>query len=162
MQKKFKPDKKFTHFCINVWPLEQGIHTRVCLLLPVEPTSQATVRNYLVQISITLLFTIYTLLISYKVRAYVDGICPNGRMAAIGLYRRNLISFEENSRYIFFWSVFLLLQLTAQVMTPIIFPGTSPRIIFRIGHGNALIFIWFFHGIMLPLSMKVPWKSRRQ
>ena len=141
---------------------EQGIHTRVCLLLPVEPTSQATVRNYLVQISITLLFTIYTLLMSYKVRAYVAGICPNGRMAAIGLYRRNLISFEENSRYIFFWSVFLLLQLTAQVMTPLIFPGTSPLIMFRIGHGNALIFIWFFHGIMLPLSMKVPWKSRRQ
>ena len=47
-------------------------------------------------------------------------------------------------------------------MTPLIFPGTSPLIMFRIGHGNALIFIWFFHGIMLPLSMKVPWKSRRQ
>ena len=141
--------------------LEQGIHTRVCLLLPVEASSQATVRNYLVQTSITLLFTIYTLLISHKVRAYVAGICPNGRMAAIGLYRRNLISFEENSRYIFFWSVSLLVQLTAQVMTPIIFPGTSSLIMFWISHGNGLSFIWFFHGIILPLTMEVPWKSRR-
>ena len=41
-----------------------------------------------------------------------------------------------------------------------VFPEISPNAVFRIAHGNAFVFLWFFHGLILPLKMKIPWKSK--
>ena len=106
------------------------------------------------------LATVFKLFISLKVRRYISGICPKGRMAAIGKYRRNLIDFEENSRYILFWAIYTS-SVVALRKTAVMFPDISPVTIYRIGHGNALVFLWLFHGLLLPLSMKIAWKTKQ-
>ena len=81
-------------------------------------------------------------------------------MAAIGKYRRNLIDFEDNSRYILCWAIYTS-SVVSMRKTAVMFPQISPVTMFRIGHGSAIVFIWFFHGLLLPLSMELTWKSKQ-
>ena len=40
-----------------------------------------------------------------------------------------------------------------------IFPEMSPATRYWITHGTAFAFLWAFHGLVLPLTMAVPWKT---
>ena len=116
--------------------------------------------NYIALSIFPMLATIYKYLITFKVRKFISGICPKGRMAAIGKYRRNLIDFEENSRLIYHWAMFISVLMTVRNVLKII-PELSPVTMYWIAHGNALAFLWAFHGLFLPLTMTVPWKSSK-
>ena len=132
----------------------------MCMLQPSKNGKEkSSLKKILVMTVSSCLATVLRLFISLRVRRYISGICPNGRMAAIGKYRRNLIDFEENSRYILFWAIYASSVVTLR-KTAMMFPEISPVTIYRIGHGTALVFIWLFHGLLLPLSMKIPWKSK--
>ena len=148
-----------------IMPLFQGTlaeipYSKMCMLKPTEITkSDTSMTKSLVLVAIPLIIATYKQLITYKVRKYASGICPNGRRGAFGKYRRNLIDFEENSRYISYWMVYLSIGAAISQVTTMI-PGVSPVTDFRIAHGGFLTFVWFFHGLILPLKMKIPWKSK--
>ena len=158
----------FTFMIISIstiMPLLQGTfskipHNQMCMLRPVEDMeSESNITKNILIFVLPLICTIYQQLITYKVRKHVSGLCPNDRMGTVGKYRRNLIDFEDNSRYITYWMVYSSI-LTTGIQLAISAPGISPVTIFRIAHGNSLAFVWFFHGLVLPLSMEIPWKSR--
>jgi hypothetical protein len=162
----------WTIIVFTIMPLVQGTfvenpQNKICMLRPTEIIkSDTNITKTLVILVFILIITTSKHLITYKVRKYVSGLCPNGPGGAIGKYRKNLIDFEENSRYISYWLVYAAIALTARKLA-MMFPGVSditditPDIVFRIAHGNALVFLWFVHGLILPLNMKIPWKSKR-
>ena len=149
----------------TIMPLIQGTYSanpngRLCMLRPTDTLkSETNITKTLLLLVFPLITTAYKQLITYKVRKYVCGLCRNGRRGAFGKYRRNLIDFEENSRYISYWMAYAAIAITIRKLA-MMFPGMSPDIVFRIAHGNALVFLWFFHGLILPLNVKIPWKSK--
>ena len=149
----------FTLLPILRGTFEENIQSQICMLLRVEQ-SRGSTRNLLIQMVQCCLAMIYNRVISYKVNKFKFGICPNGRMGALGLYRRNLITFEENSRHNFIWGAFMMKYCLFCLIIIPQFPDISPRILFWINYGNAFFFLAF--SIIWPLSMKIPWKSRRQ
>ena len=149
----------------TIMPLLQGTfaenpQSKTCMLRPTENMkSDTNITKNLVILAFTLIIAAYKPLMTYKVRKYVSGLCPNGRRGAFGKYRRNLIDFEENSRYIFYWMVHASLVVTIRKLASML-PGISPVTMFRIYQGNMLVFIWCFHGIVVPLRMKIRWKAK--
>ena len=150
---------------LTIVPFLQGTypdtpHSKMCMLTPTENmTSEINIKKSLIFCVFPLILATYQQLVTYRVRKYVSGLCPNSRMGAIGKYRRNLIDFEANSRYIFYWMVHILLVVAIRKLASM-FPGISPVTMFRIYQGNQLVFIWCIHGIVLPLTMKIPWKAK--
>ena len=152
-------------FIFTIMPLIQGTvsanpNGRMCMLRPTDTLkSESNITKTLLSLVFPLIITAYKQLITYKVRKYVSGLCPNGRRGAFGKYRRNLIDFEENSRYISYWLVYAAIASTIRNLANM-FPCISPVTVFRLANGDNLVFLWLFHGLILPLNMKIPWKSK--
>ena len=69
---------------------EENIQSQICMLLYVEQ-SRGMTRNLLIQLMFCCIFIIYNSVISYKVNKFKFGICPNGRMGAVGFYGRHCL-----------------------------------------------------------------------
>ena len=136
---------------------EDSLQTKICMLMTIgQRENNVTLKRKAVTMFCVVLATTYTKLLSSKVHKYTSGICPNGRMGSIGKYRRNLIDFQDNSRYIYCWGLSFMFNLSLG------FIDISPRTRFWMGRLTCLILIWFVHGLVLPLSMETPWKSKRE
>ena len=96
-------------------------------------------------------------MIRFKVNKYFSGVCPKGHMSAIGKYQRNLVSFRENCRYINIWDMYGLYMSGGAILK---FMNVSQKVNFWYLFGGKLAVVWFVHGLVLPLSMKTPWKSQ--
>ena len=130
------------------------------MLQPIEQNKD-TVKKPLIGAPFFFIPFIFCKLMNYKVKRYIFGFCPKGSMAAIGKYRRNLIDFRENLNFIDFWTVWVVWLLAIRIGF-VIYPDRTPRQVFYTHHGTYLLFVWFFHGLVLPLSMKIPWKYPRK
>ena len=98
----------------------------------------------------------------WKVRKYLAGICPRKRMSCIGKYRRNLIDFEQTSRYstcwvMFSWMEFVLLMLLTHYKNEM-----SSQTIFWAWNIPLFVFIDIINGIVLPLTVAVPAKEKQK
>ena len=105
----------------------------------------------MIQNTIHLVFSDYALMLKFKVFRYFSGVYPKGHMAAIGRYNRNLIGFNKNC-----WLIFV----TGGPILLMTFTNVSLQVHFWIQNGGGLSFKWFFIGLVLPLSMKIPWKVK--
>ena len=162
-------------FCLGIFlhpivPIMRGTFEdvtqgRICMLRPIEAVNyndNSSAPSYLIPVFPAAIAAVYSQYFSYKVSKFISGICPNGRMAAIGKYRRNLIDFSGNSRYISLWAAYTCVAMVLGTPLPRTFPHLSPTTLFWIHNGNTLLFIWFFHGLVLPLTMKLPWLFKSQ
>ena len=138
---------------------EDSTQGRVCMLQPIE--NNEFIKTLVFQSVIPAVAICYNCYFCYKVRRYISKICPNGCMRKIGYYRRNMINFKENSRYIFFWAMFASWAMLVRLL-PTIMPAISAQTLFWVSNGSTLGFIWFLHGLVLPASMDTPWKTKRQ
>ena len=136
---------------------ESTHYSQICLLQQIT-TNQSNLKSLLLFVFVTLLPVIYGQLINYRVKKYISGICPKGRMAAIGKYRRNLITFEENNRNVIYWGGFTCCVVVSRVMWTVL-PDTSPTVVFWSSHTIILLFVWLYLGLILPLTMETPCKS---
>ena len=127
---------------------EDSIPGRECVLQPKE-TNNIGSNRVMIQNTIHLVFSDYALMLKFKVFRYFSGVYPKGHMAAIGRYNRNLIGFNKNC-----WLIFV----TGGPILLMTFTNVSLKVHFWIQNGGGLSFKWFFIGLVLPLSMKIPWK----
>ena len=137
---------------------ENTHHAQICMLQPIK-TDESNLKSLLLFVFVTLLPVIYGQLTNYRVKKYVSGICPRGRMSAIGKYRRNLITFEENNNNIIYWGGFTCCVVVRRVMWTVL-PDTSPTVVFWSCHTIILLFVWLYLGLILPLTMETPCKSQ--
>jgi hypothetical protein len=98
---------------------------------------------------------------SHRVYRYKKGVCPTGKMASWGKYRRNLISFKETSRYLSCWTVFAI-TTTVIVVTSVYVNMFTTTNLFWLNNLLVFAFVDIFHGIVIPLRMKIPSKSTNQ
>ena len=77
------------------------------------------------------------------------GVCPNQQMNTLGKYRRNLITFKENSRYLMTWSLFsfILFLFTIFIVNTSVL---SPSVIFWLYNIVYFTFYDIFHGLVIP------------
>ena len=135
---------------------EDSIRGRKCMLQPTETTTIG-VNRVMIRIATALIAAAYALMLRFKVSRYFSGVCPKGHMSAIGRYNRNMIGFNKNCWLFFAWFMFALYMAVGDAL-PIIFTNMSPKVSFWIYNGVRLAFIWLYIGLVLPLSMKIPWK----
>ena len=89
-------------------------------------------------------------------RSYLGG-SHQGRRSWIGNYRRNLITFKENSFYLFTWwlcSVYIVI-LTSICLRFSVMPST----VFWLYNSIHLVFVDIFHGLVIPWRMQIPWRT---
>ena len=129
---------------------------RKCMIHPLVNDTEGANRLIINDI-FYLIFSAYTLMIRFKVNKYFSGVCPKGHMSAIGKYQRNLIGFKENCRYYFIWDMYALYMSGGAILK---FINVSPKVNFWYLFGGKLAVVWLIHGLVLPLSMTIPWKSQ--
>ena len=135
---------------------EDSIGVRKCMLHQTE-TNNKGVNRVMIRNAISFLPSVYMLMLWFKVSRYFSGVCPKGHMSAIGRYNRNMFGFNKNCWLICVWAMFTAFMAVCETL-PIIFTSMSPKVSFWIFNSGKLAVIWFFTGLVLPLSMKIPWK----
>ena len=135
---------------------EQSNFCRKCMIQPFVNDNKAANRLMIIDIFF-LITSAYMLMIRFKVTKYFSGVCPKGHMSAIGKYQRNLVSFKENCKYIYIWDMYALYMSGGAILK---FMNVSPKVNFWYLFGGKLAVVWFIHGLVLPLSMTIPWKSQ--
>ena len=106
-----------------------------------------------------LLVTIFNSYGCWRVRRFIRGHCPRGRMSCIGVYRRNVITLKETS-------ILLNILCCSSVIDSVIqavFPNLD-----KILEGKVLFWIWNIKGISfneglfltLPLFLEIPFECK--
>ena len=96
-------------------------------------------------------FSLYT---KFKTIQYLRGICPQQKMSSIGKFRRNFTTFEQTMQFIhiyFFYGVVRGISLC-------LFQAFSfePQTNFLLANILDYLYMDVYHGIFLPLIMKIP------
>ena len=130
---------------------------RVCLGLA-RQQGKDNAKLTIMQFMTPLLVTIFNWYICWRVRRFMRGHCPRGRMSCIGVYRRNVITLKETSSllYILCFSSFIDSVIQA------VFPNLD-----KILEGRVLFWMWNIKGISfneglfltLPLFLDIPFES---
>ena len=78
-------------------------------------------------------------------------------MTWIGKYRRNLITFRENSFYLLSWG---LCSVYISVLTLVcVRQNVAPKVVFWLYNSVQLVFIDIGHGLVIPWRMGIPWRA---
>ena len=88
-------------------------------------------------------------------------MCPDGKMSSIGKYRRNLSTFEETAQYIQIF-VFYFVIHKGLVLSIFQMLSLKPETNLLISNVSDLLFINIYHGIFLPIKMKVPLSTSKK
>ena len=102
---------------------------------------------------------LYCKLSDLKIQALIRGICPSNRMACLGPYRRNLITMKQTSGYIsncFIWYTVHVLVTTYFSQQMEIYSTSD---VFLIRNLSMFVFIVIYHGIIIPMQMRIPFKN---
>ena len=93
-----------------------GIEGRICLLRETSSEQVDKVvgvrERWLVFVSFVFLDIFVVLYFSSRVNRFLRRLCPKGRMACIGLYKRNVIDLSETIRLVVVGLVCILLRMT--------------------------------------------------
>ena len=130
---------------------------RVCLGLA-RQQGKDNVKLMIMQFMTPLLVTIFNGYVCWRVRRFMRGHCPKGRMSCIGVYRRNVITLKETSRILYLLCFSSFIDSVIQA----VFPNLD-----KIFKGNVLFWIWNIKGLSfneglfltLPLFLEIPIES---
>ena len=94
-----------------------GIDGRICLLRDTSPELvekvEGTRVRKLVYISFMSLDIFNLAYFNSRVKRFLKGFCPNGRMSCIGLYKRNVIDLSQTVYLTFLGVVFIILRMAS-------------------------------------------------
>ena len=120
--------------------------------------TQDNAKLTIMQFMTPLLVTIFNCYVCWRVRRFVRGHCPRGRLSCIGVYRRNVITLKETSSllYILCFSSFIDSAIQA------VFPNLD-----KVLDGKVLFWIWNLKGISfneglfltLPIFFDIPFEG---
>ena len=82
-------------------------------------------------------------------------MCPDGKMSSIGKYRRNLATFEDTAQYIQIFFFYFAIQ-RGLVLSLFQILSLKPETNLLISNVSDLLYINIYHGIVLPMKMKIP------
>ena len=130
---------------------------RLCLVLA-RGQSQDNAKLTIMQFITPFLVTTFTIYITWRVRRFLKGHCPRGRMSCIGVYRRNVITMKETTRLLYILCLSSFIDAVIQTA----FPNLE-----QIMESRDLFWIWNIKGIafneglflILPLVLDVPYES---
>ena len=128
---------------------------RVCLIGLAMEQNQETAKFTIMQFMDPLLVAIANSYACWRVRRFLRGHCPRGRMSCIGDYRRNVITLKETSNLL---HILCFSALIDSVMMAV-FPDLD-----KILEGKVLFWIWNIKGILfneglfltIPLFLDIP------
>ena len=129
---------------------------RVCLMGSAREQTHDNAKLKILQFMSPLLVTIFNCYACWRVRRFIRGHCPRGRMSCIGVYRRNVITLKETSNLLHILCFSSVIDSVIQA----VFPNLDLE-------GKVLFWIWNIKGISfneglfltLPLFLDIPFES---
>ena len=89
----------------------------------------------------------------------MGGFDKKRKMTWIGKYRRNLITFRENSFYLLSWG---LCSAYISVLTLVcVRQNVAPKFVFWLYNSVHLVFVDIGHGLVIPWRMVIPWRAQQ-
>ena len=89
----------------------------------------------------------------------MGGFDKKRKMTWIGKYRRNLITFRENSFYLLSWG---LCSAYISVLTLVcVRQNVAPKFVFWLYNSVHLVFVDIGHGLVIPWRMGIPWRAQQ-
>ena len=76
---------------------------QICLLNEEKTESEERLKIILIASAFIFLVTFFLCYLKWRVRRFISGICPKGTMACIGKYQRNVINFDQTSKWLYIW-----------------------------------------------------------
>ena len=102
-------------------------------------------------------FLIWTCCIYFKFKTnqYLHGICPLQKMSNIGKFRRNFATFEQTMQFIhiYFFYGYFFYGLSFSLFQAF---SLEPQTNFLLSNISDFLYMNVFHGIFLPMNMKIP------
>ena len=136
-----------------------AFRAKLCLTQPV--LKENVIAQNIVTMTSQFLASIFCWYWTFKTNRHVDGICPDKKMSSIGNYRRNFTTFAQTNRYIkinYYYLLFhqgLIFSVIQASFT------VTPETNFLISNICDFFYINLYHGIFLPLKMRVPPKRQK-
>jgi hypothetical protein len=115
----------------------ESTQAQVCLFLPLDTDSLKGIKGRIASLVYPFLAQFYNLWYTRKVSLYLNGICPRKRMSSLGRYRRNLLTFEETSKCITYWSICSIVE--GLIIIAGMSSAISPTMVFWLYHGQGKI-----------------------
>ena len=134
---------------------ETSTGVKICLLKPIkeERNSRNILKKNIMSLVVTFNFVFFTLYANKRVSTLLKGLCPKGKMACIGKYRRNMIDYREARMF----SLFTYCILIVDVVLVVVYDrfDLDPKLAFHINSVVMVLLIeTVYFGIVLKLSMK--------
>ena len=132
---------------------KESFHGQVCLCVPLVKDSVQLTFSSLIPPIVFMFFIQYYW---YKVKQYLTILCPKRQMACMGKYRRNMLTMEEISRYISYYSVYNVIVVLLRN------PNLPPQLIFWTQTAPLQTSNFILLGIFLPLKilLTTPWEEK--
>ena len=85
----------YAHLTVN-WPgkFTSASQMAICLMVEGKYSNQKIFGGRHVSLAFTVLFIVSLLRLKLRIRRFLKGLCPRGRMNCIGVYRRNVVSLK--------------------------------------------------------------------
>ena len=134
---------------------------RICLLHPLEEENQQS--TITTRLGAMIIMASYNTYYSMKANQYLAGFCPKKTMSCIGKYRRNLLTLQDTSNLIYYWTVYAFFE-SALIIAPKLFKSylISPAMVFWAHNVLVISFVDIYHGIVLPCKMVIPWTYQKK
>jgi hypothetical protein len=118
----------------------ESTQAQVCLLLPRDTDGGERIKGRIATLIFPFLAQFFNVWHTRKVSLYLKGICPRKRMSSLGRYRRNLLTFEETTKCITYWSICAIVE--GLIIIAGMSSAISPSMVFWLYHGQGEILMF--------------------
>ena len=139
----------------------QQFVAKICILAPglkidSHQDPRQMIKQTIVPLIVPSLFLAYCQYLTYQVRQYFRGTCPNQKMHSFGNYRRNFITFEENIDYL---QIHFFYTFVTNILNVLFFNGekfslTPQQMSLTLNLWNFFFFD-IFYGIFVPTKFLI-------
>ena len=141
---------------ISVDPFTGSTVGNICLQRPLKASANS-IKGRLLTMAFASIGEGYNQYLSWKVRSYLRGVSPRARYFSLGRYRRNLLSFQQTSKYLSTMTLIAYFKCGLNIFQLIMTShGPSPEAMFWLNNGFAFLIFPILHGVILPIIMEVP------
>ena len=143
----------YSHILKGKYP-EGSKRGRICLLFDIEDDEFERKKMRMVSLMFPLILALTALFLTWKVKFFLSGHCPEGRRSCIGVFKRNVISYNATLAWLMCYISFAILDVFLYEGMILYKSHLSPTSIFWIWNSKGLVAEAL--NLVLPFFLEIP------